>query len=315
MQIAGPVVVTLNQLIRLNQASERGFETAAEHVKNRGLKLYLKSYAEQRAQFTAELQREIKRWSGTVHIRRNPLAALHRGWIDLQAALTIGRSNVEQVVLREVLRGEDLALRTYTKARKTVLPVMIDELLADQASTIQDVRDHLCAMATCGTDHALLIQLYEDPDSAQQAVAQLAADGIKHEQIQTTPVTEIAAYSCQCHRQRLLESSSAGAISGLIAGMLVGLAISVPFGLLGTAPWLVSVAGPLLFGALAGLLGGVLFGLLIGQGITEDDEHFYQTTVASGGLIVAVQAAISQIEAVRQTLHAQRDLERQFAPA
>ncbi len=79
MLSSNPTVATLNQLIRLNIAAELGFETAAEHVKNRGLKLYLKRYAQQRAQFVDELQQELTRWGGALRIARNPLAALHRG--------------------------------------------------------------------------------------------------------------------------------------------------------------------------------------------------------------------------------------------
>jgi hypothetical protein len=56
------IVATLNRLVRLNRASELGFETAAEHVKNRGLKLLLRSYARQRARFGEELSREIAKW-------------------------------------------------------------------------------------------------------------------------------------------------------------------------------------------------------------------------------------------------------------
>jgi uncharacterized protein (TIGR02284 family) len=302
---------TLNTLIRLNLAGELGFETAAEHVKNRGLKLYLKSYAQQRAQFADELRSELRQRGGIVHLTPNPLAAFHRGWIDIKAALTVGRDNEARVVLQEALRGERVALAAYARAQQTVLPVDVDELLQHQATQIQAVCDHLCSLAECGDD-TTLVQLFEQSTSAQQAIQQLAADGIDHVHMQSTLLTQFNAYTCHCRRQRLLESSSAGALSGLLVGILLSLTVALPLLLAdGAAPWLSGLVLPLLFGALLGALGGALFGLLISQGITEDDAHLYERTLQQGGLILAVQTATAQVPNVRQILQVQRNQERQ----
>lgn len=315
MLSSNPTIATLNQLIRLNIAAELGFETAAEHVKNRGLKLYLKGYAQQRAHVVDELHQELTRWGGTMHIARNPLAALHRGWIDIKAALTIGRDKEALVVLQECLRGERVALATYTQARQAALPVAVDELLQRQAAQIQQVHDQLCRMAECGDD-ALLVQLFERSESAQMVVAQLVAGGIDAGQIHTTPVAQVGAYACHCQRQRLRESSSAGTVLGMLAGLLLGVIIVLPMLLGGgTLALVTDWVTPLLLSVLAGALGGAVFGFLIGQGITEDDAHFYQTSVQNGGMIVAVQTEKTQTGNARQILHMQRDQERQLAVA
>jgi len=313
MLASNPTIATLNQLIRLSIAAELGFETAAEHVKNRGLKLYLKRYAQQRAHFVDELHQELTRWGGTMRIARNPLAALHRGWIDIKAALVIGRDQEALVVLRECLRGEQVAIEIYRQTRQAVLPVAVDELLQRQATQIQHVHDQLCHLAEC-SDEALLVQLFEQPASTQTVVAQLAAGGIATAQIQATPVTQVGAYMCHCQRQRLLESSSAGGLLGALAGLLLSVVIPLPMIVSGTMA--LSLSGlllPILLGILIGAGGGALFGSLIGQGITEDDAYFYQSAMQNGGMIVAVQTANAQTPAVRQILHRQRDHERQLA--
>lgn len=314
MLSSNPTVTTLNQLIRLNIAAELGFETAAEHVKNRGLKLYLKGYAQQRAHFVDELHQELTRWGGALRIARNPLAALHRGWIDMKAALVIGRDREALVVLRECLRGEQVALNTYIQARQAALPVAVDERLQHQVTQMEQVYDQLCRLAAC-RDDALLVQLFEQPESTQTVVTQLAAGGIAAEQIQATPVTQVGAYTCHCQRQRLLESSSAGGVLGALAGLLLSMVILLPLLLSGTMTSSLPGLLPILLGIVSGAMGGAIFGFLIGQGITEDDAYFYQNTVQNGGMIVAVQTANAQATAVRQILHQQRDHERQFTVA
>lgn len=311
MLAADPIISTLNSLIRLNLASELGFETASEHVKNRGLKLYLKSYAQQRAHFADELRREVRLRGGVVDLARNPLAALHRGWMDIKAGLTVGRENEARVVLQEALRGEQMALTLYTQARQVVLPVDVDALLQRQMTQIQAVCDHLCSLAACGDD-TTLVQLFDQTASAQQAIAHLTANGIDHLNVRTTPIVQLNAYTCHCRRQRLLESSSAGAVSGLVVGMLLGLVVALPLLLSGgVASWLNGLLIPLLLGGLAGAIGGALLGLLISQGMTEDDTYLYESSLQQGDLILSVQTATAQAPTARQLLQMQRNQERQ----
>jgi uncharacterized protein (TIGR02284 family) len=303
------VVITLNRLVRLNQASERGFETASEHVKNRGLKLQLKEYARQRAYFREELRLEIIKWGGAVQVARDPLAALHRGWIDIKAALTVGRDNEAQVVLGECLRGERVALWQYEQARQMVLPVAVDELLLQQAGEIQAVYDRLCRMAEC-SDEAMLVQLFDQAEAAQRAVAQLEAAGIDRRQIQLTPVAETGAYYCACQRQRVLESAGAGALSGAGAGLLMGIIVSLGLGFAGTDLTLALLATTLLLSIGTGSLGGGFFGLIIGYSITEDDRYVYDESTRNGSVIVTVQLERAQTPQARQLLHAQCNQER-----
>ena len=114
-------VAVLNDLSRLCKDSEKGFKVAAESVDNRGLKMLFKTYAQQRAQFAAELAQEVERLGSKVTAGSSFLAVLHRGWIDIRAAMTIGPQNMENFVLSEALRGDGAALQRYDPALKAVL--------------------------------------------------------------------------------------------------------------------------------------------------------------------------------------------------
>ena len=47
MLSSNPTIATLNYLSHLKIVGKLGFGVAAEHVKNRGIKLYVKNYAQQ----------------------------------------------------------------------------------------------------------------------------------------------------------------------------------------------------------------------------------------------------------------------------
>ncbi len=306
-------VARLNALIRLNQASERGFVTAAEHVKNRGLKIYLKSYAQQRAQFVEELRAAIAQLGGKVMERSNPLAVIHRGWIDIMATLTIGRMNQARVVLNESLRGEQLALRRYQEAAKEQHPPTIHAMLEAHTAQIRATDEHLSGIVA-HNPNVLLVQLFEHVDSAQTAVANLVAAGVAAADIQVAPIAQLRRYTRDYHRQLMFESTIACALMGMGVGVLLGLLTIIPLMLSGMIESEIGGFGlPIWIGALVGIAGGMIFGLLIGQGIGEDDAHFYQAGLRDGSSVVTVRAANAPAKQVHQILETYRNQERQAA--
>ena len=109
-------------LYKIVEAGERGYAVVASNVSNRALKILYKSYAQQRLQFKEEIFAEIQRLGGHTRPRSKFLGIVHRGRIDIFAALTIGNENVEKVVLKEVLLGEMVAVKAYEKTLKKDLP-------------------------------------------------------------------------------------------------------------------------------------------------------------------------------------------------
>lgn len=284
------IVSTLDELIVLNQASELGFETAAEHAREPALKVLLRDYARQRTRFAEELRAEIIIWGGISRPRRNPLAALHRGWIDLKAGLTVGRTNETRVVLLEGLRGERHALQRYCSVLQRPLPVAVLDRLARQITIIKDVYSQLERLAECG-EEIMVLQLFPDGQSARMVAGHLAQDQVSHTQVQVTPIQPDSPYACQCQRQRVLECASAGVFSGAVLGGLLGIVVGVGLLLTGEISGVFGefVAAVVLAGGF-GCLFGALVGLIIGQGVTGEDAYIYAESTQRGGAVLAVTA-------------------------
>src|SRR5918911_5383484 len=113
------VISTLNNLIETCKDGQNGFQTAADGVKNGELKTLFLTYAQQRAQFAGELQAEVRRLGGDPETTASTVGALHRGWINLKAAIT---GEDEGAIISECERGEDGAVRAYEDALRGELP-------------------------------------------------------------------------------------------------------------------------------------------------------------------------------------------------
>src|SRR3972149_6522277 len=121
----------LNYLYQICKAGERGFGVVAANVANRGLKLILKTCAQQRARFADELKGEIQRLGGAVSEQGILLllGVIHRGRIDIFATLTIGAQNVENVVLGEALPGQTPPVNPYQGPMAKILSAVTGVLL------------------------------------------------------------------------------------------------------------------------------------------------------------------------------------------
>lgn len=302
-QLNAEIVSTLDELVALNQASELGFETAAEHARQPALKVLLRTYARQRARFAEELRAEIITWGGVPHPRRNLLAALHRGWIDLKAGLTVGRANETRVVLLESLRGEQHARQYYRTAMQRLLPVAVLDRLEQQSASIEEVCTQLEQLAECG-DEQLVLQLFPDDQSARRAALSLAQHPTTPTQAQIATVLTDASYTCQCQRQRVLECAGAGALSGAVIGGLLGIVVGLGLLFVGEVGGALDVIGAAI--ALAGGFGclfGAITGVIIGQGVTGEDAYVYAESMRRGGAVLAVATPRTESGRVRAQLH------------
>ena len=304
----------LNALANLNQASEMGFTHAAEHVRSRGLKIYLRHYAAQRAQFAQELRQTIGQLGGKATQAGNPLAAMHRSLIDILATLTIGRMNQAYVVLKESLHGEHVALGRYRELAQTAYPPDVRSLLDTHTAQIQATYDQLSSIIA-HNPNVLLVQLFEHTDSAQTAVNNLVAAGITANDIQVTPVSQFRRHTHSFQRQLMVENTLACAFIGTVLGLLLGLLLGLPLEVGINDAEVGSVAVPLLLCAVTGFLSGVVLGLLIRQGASEDDAYYYQTGLRDGSTVVTVRAANVPAKQVHQILEMQRNQERQATMA
>ena len=133
-------ISTLNNLIETCKDGENGFRTAAEGVKNTQLTTLFNTYSQQRAQFAAELQGEVRRLGGDPEKSGSVAATLHRGWIDIKSAVT---GQDENAIIAECERGEDSAVSNYEDALRENLPANVAEIVQRQFGQVKEAHDRI----------------------------------------------------------------------------------------------------------------------------------------------------------------------------
>jgi len=141
-----------------------------------------------------------------------------------------------------------------------------------------------------------LTGLYDSHADAASTVRDLEAVGISHEHISL-----VANNSGERYRSKVREGNEAGtgagagaAFGGIVGGgvgLLAGLGmLAIPgVGPVVAAGWLVATAVGVVGGAAVGGAGGGLIGAMIGNGIPEEDAHFYAEGIRRGGTLVTVR--------------------------
>jgi uncharacterized protein (TIGR02284 family) len=298
---------TLNRLYRICDAGEKGFSVVAENVSNRGLKLFLKTYAQERFQFKRELRDEIERLGGHLKERRSIRGIIHRGRIDILATLTIGPENIERYVLGEALRGESAAVKTYEKALRQDLPDETRAVVQRQGERIRAVRREV-AQLRGHEGKRLVIRLFNSEASGKAASQALQNAGFAQDTIEQIRLVDVLqVYSGR--NNTVLETVASGAVGGAIWGSVIGIVAGL--GVLmasGTAPFL-GTGGPttgawvVLAGIIAGALFGAILGLFIGLGISEADTYLYEDGLQHGVVLLKVRADDKQATDAAQIMH------------
>ena len=131
---------TLNQLIQTCKDGEKGFEAAAEGVQDPNLRRLFESYSQQRSEFGTELELEVRRLAQVPAERGHATAALHRGWMDIKAAVT---GHDDGAIIAECERGEDVAVKAYQQALAAELPADLKAVIERQAVKVQEAHDQV----------------------------------------------------------------------------------------------------------------------------------------------------------------------------
>lgn len=134
-------ISTLNNLIETCKDGQNGFRNAAESATNTELKTLFNTYAQQRAQFAAELQGEVRRLGGDPENSGSVSAAVHRGWMGLRDAVT-GASD-DTAIVAECERGEDYAISAYQDAMKENLPQDVASVVQRQYGSVKEAHDRI----------------------------------------------------------------------------------------------------------------------------------------------------------------------------
>ncbi len=292
----------LNRLIRVSKDGEAGFRVASESVRNRGLKALFKSYAQQRAQFVQDLQTEVERRGYSPRQKGSFLASIHRGWINIKAAMTIGPQKTEEVVIAEVHRGEKTAIRNYLSALGQTLPSESAQIIQDQYAAIGQVSARIDRLKG-NSGKRMVIRLFDQEVAVRLAIEELQKRGFPKESISRIDMEkEVTIYQGEEANSTVGESASAGALGGTIIGALIGLIAGFGSTIVPNMDLSMDASVPgalvigLLIGAGVGAVIGTLLGALIGQGVSEEDEYLYADTIAHGSILLCVETGTQQAD-------------------
>ena len=292
-------VNTLNRLIRLCNASEKGFGVAAENVKNRGLKVMFKTYAHERAKWAESWREDVEELGGEPAEGGGILAAAHRGWINIKSAMTIGQFSTEKVVLGEVVRGEHVAERRFEDALQQSLPDDVRSGVQERYERVCEVSDRVQELA--GREgRRLVVRLFDTEEDVAEAETELADAGFDPDSIERVPFSEVlAVYEGRGGSGATAESALAGALIGAGLGVLLGLIAGASTMIAPGEPLFSMGLGELflwttLGGTVAGLIFGALIGAIIGQGVSQEDEYRYAESVDRGSIVLCVRTDVSR---------------------
>ena len=279
----------MDHLIRVLEAGEHGYAISALNVRNRGLKALFKSYAQQRARFKTELLVEMECLGMVAKPRSNIMAALHRGRINIFASLTIGQEHKEQVVLKEILFGEKMALQAYETLLEDDLPPDSVNLLSCQQSEIRRIMEQIQFMR--GKEGSrMVLRLFDTDQDFETALRELKDAGLRLEAIIWLNFKDVIEFY-EGKTSLVKETVLTGAIGGAFYGGLIGSLSGVSMQMAGIAP-LGALAGhglwPLwmLTGVIVGSLVSAFLGLMFSIGVTDEDAYLYRQSIKSGKIIL-----------------------------
>jgi uncharacterized protein (TIGR02284 family) len=142
-EIITKVIETLSQLIEICVDGEKGFDSAAEGLDDNNLKAMCIQYSLERGHFARELQEEVRAINGTPEISGTVAGTLHRGWIDIKAAVT---NKDEDAIIAECERGENIAKQAYEKALNDYLPPSVTGVVQRQYQKVLASHDRFSAL-------------------------------------------------------------------------------------------------------------------------------------------------------------------------
>ena len=133
-------ISTLNGLIETCEDGVKGFRTAAEAVENSEAKALFLARVTTIEKAASSLMSEVRRLGGDPEKGGSVAGAVHRGWIDLKAAVT-GKD--ESAIVAECERGEDVAVKHYESALKKELPPDVRKMVESQYQGVLKNREQV----------------------------------------------------------------------------------------------------------------------------------------------------------------------------
>lgn len=134
------VISTLNDLLKISNDGENGFDKAAELVKRADLKAVFEKAAFRCNEGAVELETHIRTLGGEASGSGTIGGALHQAWANFRSSVT---TMDDLAVLEECERGEDVAKNAYAAALKNDLPPDIRSVIERQFQGVKENHDRV----------------------------------------------------------------------------------------------------------------------------------------------------------------------------
>ncbi|HEY1084016.1 MAG TPA: PA2169 family four-helix-bundle protein [Prosthecobacter sp.] len=141
----------LENLVKVTRDGEQGFQYAAQHVHDRGLRDEFQKFARERRSMMAELTPWVNIFQGRMAEQSGtPVAAIHRTWMGLRTVLS--EEPDDQSILDEVERGEDAAEAAYLHALQdpSFLPPPARQAVLTLAQKVQRAHQRVRSLRDSG---------------------------------------------------------------------------------------------------------------------------------------------------------------------
>jgi uncharacterized protein (TIGR02284 family) len=123
------VAAVLNDLLETCYDGLDGFRTAITEIDNDEVIAFCQSRIQRIDEAAADLYTAIQHLGVHPAEHGHPTARVHRGWIQLRAALTNGNA----AILAEIERGEEQAVKHYHDALAKPLPEAARDMVEEQS--------------------------------------------------------------------------------------------------------------------------------------------------------------------------------------
>ncbi len=141
-------ITILDNLIETCKAGKSDFRIAAQNIRDQELGRLLEDYARKYEQFGRALQNQAQRLDGASEPVGSVTEGLKRGWLNIEAAMTIEEENTDLLVLAATANSEAATLKIYREALDKGLPGELRSIVEHQFAEIEEMYDHISRINT-----------------------------------------------------------------------------------------------------------------------------------------------------------------------
>ena len=139
METSQELVAVANEIIRINNDRQDGYQLAARETKDEDLKKLFAKFASDSATFRDQLMAEVSQYGGEPAKDSTVQGKVYRAWMEIKKAVTGGDRHA---ILASCEFGEDAALEAYDNALKSdALTSEVREMLHRQRLAIREAHD------------------------------------------------------------------------------------------------------------------------------------------------------------------------------